>query len=164
MAIVHHAKKLGFFHCLLHLVWNVDLEADYHWPDLSCIEDPINAIYMAKNADVWWREMLFEGRQRHHALGPRFVWLHSLEKFILAYSKKKCSTLRYLAARITNRIILLEFPRHWCFRNYWVNYAMFGSKVWEFLCETGEVRMALTTLDAFLPTVRHRVVDHLAPN
>lgn len=88
MPIVRHAKEMRFILRLLRLVRNVDVASDYHGLDLCCSEEPMDGFYLLKDADTWWHELEFKGRQRHHAQGLRFLGCHILKLFALPPSEK----------------------------------------------------------------------------
>lgn len=86
--IVCNAEEVRYLRRLLRFLRNVDVTYEYRCLDLCCFEDPIDGFYSVNGAEAWWRELEFEGRQRHRARGLQLVGWHSLELFALSPSER----------------------------------------------------------------------------
>lgn len=115
-----------------------------------------------KNAAAWWRELYFEGQQRHHAKGPWFFGCHSSEAFPLLHSERNYfyTPVPNGSNRELNRA--RGFPAVVMF-SYREDYLrMSVSNVRDHLDRMAKVGIKLKILSALLLTEHHAVVHCLA--
>lgn len=88
VSTVPHEEEVSHLHHFRRFTRNNDVTSAYPGLDLCYFEDPIDRFYLVKDADDLWRKLELDGRQLHHARGPRLVGRHSLEIFALLPSER----------------------------------------------------------------------------
>lgn len=117
-----------------------------------------------KDAGAWGHELDFEGRQQHHARAPGFVGCHRLEMFAFPLRKRDefSSQAPHGWGYKSNRCLVVPTPV--MLSNLVDHPRMLSSRVQEHLSDIAEVEIAVTTLDAFLRTVRYGVISRFTPD
>lgn len=113
------------------------------------------------DADILWRELEFERRQRHFMRDPWFFGWHRLKMYALPPSERN-----YLYAPVSNSWDQelnrsLALPTLVMFSYLADHLRMSGLKVFEDLGRKAKFKIVLTALGTFLRTVRHGVVNRL---
>lgn len=89
MPIVRHAEVVGYLHRLLRFVRNVNVTYESRGHEHFCFKDPIDRIYLLKNADAKWCALELKRWHLRHTPRPRFLEFHSSEMFALPPRKRK---------------------------------------------------------------------------
>lgn len=162
MPIIRHEQKVNYLRCLLRLVRNVSVTFEYRGLDLCCFDTPMDGFYLVKEADTWWRELKFEGWQRHHARGPRSIGWHNLEMFALPPVERNdfYTPVPNDWSRESNRVLRVPTPELFLYLSDYFRISF--ATVREHLGRIAEVEKELTTLGAFHRIVRYGVVNRLA--
>lgn len=82
--ILRHVEVVSFLSRLLRL-WN----ADVTYGGCSLLRGFDRRVYLQNNADAWWCELIFEGRQRRCVQSTRSVAWHGLKMFDLLSIERK---------------------------------------------------------------------------